>query len=343
LREKESLREKILKLIVSAGYKGITQRELVGITGVSKGYLSDLIDEFEKKGLVIRYKGPGRTVVVKHVRYTHPVTGKLIRIGLVKSSEYVFMPIMIKKLKEDGYNIEIIFYENVFDLTRSLSRGDVHMAMTPIYTQIAYRGFGAPIKSLKGGVLGGAYMISKEDPEDLKSHEKIYAFSSHLSTMEILTHSLMRSLRTYYQISYYRSVEEIERKIFDIKSGEIISLWEPHVSKIMRIRGDLKIIPYRELFGEYHCCTLAIHENLMMGLTDYIEKIYIDSLARVRKEIDRAVGSYADIINADKNEIMRSIDQYVYVDYIDEKILDKILSAGGGYIISKEFVRDLFI
>ncbi|MEM0043910.1 MAG: MarR family transcriptional regulator [Sulfolobales archaeon] len=343
MRERSSIKDKILRIIEEAGPRGVSQREIVYITGSSKGYVSDVIDELERRGLVIRYRGPGRIVFVRHAKYVHPLTGRRIRIGFVRASEYIFMPDMIEGLKDLGFTTEVVLFDNVFDVARSISRGEIHMGMIPIYTQIGYRAYGAPIKMIPGGALGGGFLASLEDVEDIASkHDKVIIATSPLSTMEILSHSIMRSMRISYEIGYYKNPREVIEKLSS-GSAHAASLWEPYASESSRALKNIKIRSYREILGEYHCCTLAVHENLVQGLYDEILKIYIESLERSRKNMDRAVERYSNMINTDINVLRKSVREYEYRDYIDPKIIGRIIRMGGGYMISEDILRDLMI
>lgn len=337
----KSLREKIIELIESAGPSGVSQREIVLLTGASKGYVSDLIDELEKTGVVVRYRGPGKTTWVRHARYAHPARGGYFRIGIVRSTEYLFLPHMIRLLRDRGLRGEVVYYENVFEVARSLSRGEIHAGMIPVYTQIAFRGLGAPLKSVGAGAVGGGYLVSREPIEDLAAYERVRVYSSHLSTMEVLSHTVMRSSRIPYEIVYYRTTGEALERVERLGRGEVVSLWEPYVSEVSG-RGLLRI-PHRDVVGDYHCCTLAIHESLVEDMGDYIKRVYTESLIDVKRDVERHADVYSVMIGVEREVVRRGVASYEFLDYIDRAGLERILSIGGGYLVSREYLEGLFI
>ncbi|MEZ0289838.1 MAG: MarR family transcriptional regulator [Sulfolobales archaeon] len=340
MRHSKSLRDKIIRLIEEAGPRGVSQREIVFLTGASKGYVSDLMDELERKGLVVRYRGPGRIVYVRHARYVHPITGKHIRIGVVRASEYVFIPYLMKSLRESGYNVELVVFKRVLDVARSLSRGEIHMGMIPVYTQIGYRAYGAPIKMIPGGALGGGFIASRESLEEFDRVEKILIASSPLSTMEVLSHALMRSLRVSYEIRYYTEPSEVVEKLYS-REIHAVSVWEPYVSEKISGARDLKITSFRDLLGEYHCCTLAIHENLMLGMYDSISRIYTEAIERSRRNIDQATSLYSELIGIDRDVLRKSLKEYHFIEQIDHSMISRLIKLGGGYMISEDTLREL--
>jgi predicted transcriptional regulator len=337
---KTDIKQRLIKILEEAGSRGYTQRELMYILGVSKGYLSLIISQLEKNGVVVRYKGPGRTVIVKLTKYTHPSTGRYVRFGIVKSSEYVFLPILLKKLRDRGFETELVFYPNVRELATSLLQGRLHMAMLPIYTQLAYRFFGAPIKGIPGGAVGGGFIVyrGKEIKELIDSYDKISVYSSQISTMEILSHALMRRMRGRYEIRFYRDPRELVEEERD-KGDIIMSTWEPYAT-YLREKG-FRTSPYKELLGEYHCCTLAIHENLMTGLRDLVKTLYSEALQEVSRKFDDAIDQYSRMINVEKDLLKKTSRDYSYRDYLDTNEIERLIREGGGYMVSTEILREL--
>ncbi len=337
---KTDIKQKLIRILEEAGPRGYTQRELIYILGVSKGYLSLIVSQLEKSGVVVRYRGPGKTVVVKLTKYTHPSTGKFIRFGIVKSTEYIFLPILLKKLRDRGYETELVFYPNVRELATSLAKGRLHIAMLPIYTQLAYRFFGAPIKSIQGGAVGGGFVVYRggEIKELIDSYEKISVYSSQISTMEILSHALMRRMRSRYEIRFYRDPGElVERN--KKRSNVVMSTWEPYATYLQE--KGFKTSPYREFLGEYHCCTLTIHENLMTGLRDLIKTIYSETLREAMRRFDDALDQYSRILGVEKDLLVKTSRDYLYRDYLDINEVERLIREGGGYMISIEVLKEL--
>lgn len=325
------IRSKILGLLEVFGPEGTHQSELVEATGYSKSWVSEVLTELESRGLIARIEGPGKTKRIVLSKFLDPKVGKVIRVSLVKAAEYLYLPYFVKHLKELGYDVELVFYDNVSEATLAVSRGITHLAITPLVTQAVLRSLGAPIKSYHGGAIGGASIVSRYDV-DLSS-----VATSKASTMEVTLVAYSRSKGlSIGKLTYYSSPEEGLRLI---SSGDIKSLviWEPYVT-MLESKGLRRIRLVDEL-GPYYCCFLARHENLSIEVTEIVGRSWSNSIRDLRKGIPKE--EIANMLNFDPSYIEIASKTYEFEDILDWNKIDNILTHAWGFILNRTIIKEL--
>lgn len=326
---KPEIRERLLKILEQYGRDGVSQGELVEESGYSKSWVSEVLGELEERGLVARVPGPGKTKRVVLSKFLDPSIGRTVRVGLVRASEYVYLPNLISHLRSHGYEVELVLYGNVSEATAALARGEVHLSITPIYTQAAYRALGAPIKAFRGGALGGASLVYRRLGERV--------LSSRASTMEIAAIAIHRaSGYGVPELRYYGKPEEGVRA-FVRGEAEAIAIWEPYASELEK-RGYSRI-RLAEHIGNYYCCTLAKHENLSHEVNRYIEKSWEEALAEIRRG-----KTYTDslrVLDIDEAAVKRALKEYEFTEELEWDYIKKILSHTAGFLVNRTTIGEL--
>jgi len=324
------IREKVLRVLEQFGKDGISQGELVEVTGYSKSWVSEILRELEECGLVARVPGPGRTKRVVLSKYLDPAVGRVVRVAVVRASEYLYLPNFISNLRREGYTAELVIYGNVSEATAALARGDVHLAITPIYTQAAYRALGAPLRTYPGGALGGASLIYRRELGPT-------VLSSRASTMEVVAIATYRYLqREVEEFKYYVNPEEgVER--FLRGEAEAVAIWEPYASYLESYGyRRLRLV---ELLGEYHCCTLARHENLSQEAEGRIRSSWAKALEEVRRGI--LLEGLEGLLGLDRTSVERARREYRFTEELTWENVKSVLNYASGFLLNYTSIREL--
>jgi len=324
------VRERVLRILEQFGKDGVSQGELVEVTGYSKSWISEVLKELEECGLVARVPGPGRTKRVVLSKYLDPTVGRVVRVAIVRASEYLYLPNFVSNLRRGGYSTELVLYGNVSEATAALARGDVHLAITPIYTQAAYRALGAPLKTYPGGALGGASLVYRGElgPKVL---------SSRASTMEVAAVATYRYLRKEVEeFRYYAKPEEgVER--FLRGEADAVAIWEPYASYLESYGyRRLRLV---ELLGDYHCCTLARHENLSQDAERRVRSSWTRALEEVRRGV--VLEGLEELLGLDRASVERARREYRFTEELTWENVKRVLSYASGFLLNYTSVREL--
>ncbi|MCS7098851.1 MAG: MarR family transcriptional regulator [Sulfolobales archaeon] len=324
-----AIRERILRILEEAGKDGLSQGELVEESGYSKSWVSEVLRELEKRGLVARVPGPGKTKRVVLSKYLDPSIGRTIRIGLVRASEYIYLPNFIKHLKTYGYEVELVLFGNVSDATSALARADVHLSITPLYTQAAYRALGASIRTYRGGALGGASLIYR----NLGGR----TLSSRASTMEIAAIAIHKAL--HYEMPEIAYYDKPERGVeaFIRGGADAIAIWEPYASELENL--GFRRARLVEYVGRYYCCTLARHENLSYEVTQRVGEAWERALKEVRSGV--VLQNPLQALGIENSAVDGALKEYEYTEELEWSYIKKVLSYVSGFLLNLTTVKEL--
>ncbi|MEM2472688.1 MAG: MarR family transcriptional regulator [Sulfolobales archaeon] len=324
---------KIIEILEGAGPKGVIQAEIYKALGLSKSWVSEILSSMERRGLIVRTRGPGKTLVVKLSKYADPASGRTIVVGLVPSIEYLPLPIMVKKLGERGYRIEPSLRRSVVDVAIGFMRGEFHIAYIPIYTLAVMRQLGAEFKILGAVALGGASIVGYRAPEV----DKI--FTSMLSTMEVLAMAYLRTHGLDHAYTkYYRDPRDVVETISkDHRSMAV--LWEPY-SLIAEAEG-LRRTPLSSIIGDYHCCLLIARGNMHPDIIELIANAHRESIETLGRNIELASQLFSRIVGIEPHIIVKASNEYKYTYHIDKGLLRNIASHAKGPLTNIEILENL--
>ncbi|MEM0438663.1 MAG: hypothetical protein DJ555_01360 [Desulfurococcaceae archaeon] len=324
---------KIIEILESAGPKGVIQAEIYKTLGLSKSWVSEILSLMEKRGLIVRTKGPGKTLVVKLSKYADPASGRTIVVGLVPSIEYLPLPVMMKKLGDQGYRVEPSLRRSVVDVAIGFMKGEFHIAYLPIYTLAVMRQLGAEFKILGAVALGGASIVGHRTPDV----DKI--FTSMLSTMEVLAMAYLRTHgldHTYTK--YYRDPRDVVETISkDHRSVAV--LWEPY-SLIAEAEG-LRRTPLTNIIGDYHCCLLIARGNMHPDIIELIANAHRESIETLGRNIEFASQIFSRIVGIEPHIIVKASNEYKYTYHIEKGLLRNIASHAKGPLTNIEILENL--
>ena len=277
------VKEKILEVLKR--YKnGILQNELLKILGISKSYLSELLNELEFRGYIIR-KRIKRDYLIYLREYFEEERKKYLKIGFIKALEYMYLVPIIKELKRD-YNVVLKTYNNGIEVLKGLVNNNIDLAIAPLPTvilfSIIYKGI---LKPLSLGSIGGSYFITKAG-FNLREAEKIRLGTTPLSSMEQFSMRILEMKGidiNKLEIHYYTSASKI---VEDFKSGtlDVISIWMPYNIELKNV----KEYDYSEVF-EIPCCIFVTRATLsdkdMDKIMNSIESLDEKYIIKNKKEL----------------------------------------------------------
>ena len=246
--------KEVVKVLEYVKEDGITQAQLVKVTGLSKSTVSYILKSMEERGIVRRAK-KGKDLLVWLQRYAPSKPTKLIKIGFIRAIEYSYLLPFSELLREIGYSLSLKVYENGLSVMNNLLTGKLDMALAPLITQMLLA------SSTKGGIRlvaaagrGGSSLIS--------THDRLERMGSvgttPLSTMELNLLSTVVSeglSPEALEVTHARSGQGLVDLIVS-NQVEALSIWEPYPTVLAKM-GYKRLVRYSEFFGDFVCCTLS--------------------------------------------------------------------------------------
>jgi len=315
------LRERVLELLKQYP-KGLRQIDIARALGASRSRVSEIIKELERAGLVTRFR-EGSLQLIRLSNITkYKASKKVLKLGIVWSSEYPFITPFTKLLKRDAdIDLDVIVYENGLDATWDLVLGRIDLVLSPLATQILYYALTNRLIIIGSGAAGGAEIFENE-----KCSCRTIA-STRASTMDMCTARAIREgLIEIDDVIYENSGERIFRDLI-MNRTRYAALWEP-LARRARILGMKSIISCYDLDVNY-CCTLAAYSGLDYKTIEVITYLYNAAIKEFLRNPFKWIDWYSAKVGIDRDLIKRSIDAYIYKEYIDVKEAKRTLELSG--------------
>ena len=316
--------KRILDLLDEVGEDGVLQSEIPKILNLSKSTVSEILSEFESKGLVTRKKISARANRVwRTENYPFPYPG-VLKLGILKSSEYAYL---IKAAVEEGVVVKL--FNDPIDLTRSLSQGKVDMAASPLLTQLV---MGVLMKNFRI-----IRIVAKNGSGVVFSNSKVGIFgTTEMSTMDRNLRRFLSLIGNDFKIHYFNSPESM---IESLRNGEIegLAIWEPYLT--MLEEEGYKAKHFKEVIGEFVCCSLAVNEEslaLNRGKIESFLGIYDGECGKELKRED--LNLVAEKLEFEVGLLERSIKSYIFCPEVEEGEIISYLKESG-INLSRESLR----
>ncbi|WP_440059421.1 DUF7343 domain-containing protein [Thermogladius sp. 4427co] len=326
------LRNRVVELLKAYQGKYIPQSFIHRAVNASKSRVSEILGDLEKQGLITRIT-VGRSKLV----YVHPGLGertaetpvKRIRLGIVYSSEYLFLGGFTKRLERSGIGVEVIVFRDGARTTLALAGGFIDIALSPLPGQLylypAYRTYSIVLKGLKGGFR----VLSAGEGDGL-------IYSSMLSTMDYIRHLILsKKLVQAEGTVYFRDPAEILGR--NLKRGVVV-VWHPVYLELEK-KGFKRLYSHEELDIGF-CCTLAVSNTLGTRLSEKIVKAYTESIEEFRRDPGKWVEYYSSLTGIDTRILKQAVNEYKIADDLDPRVVDKIVKALSPAIPSAEAYRE---
>lgn len=311
--------QKILD-ILSKNPEGIQQSQLPNLLNISKSYLSIILKDLEKQGLVQRIK-IGTTYIVKPLQIYHKPSGRILRMGIVWSSEYLFLGYFVKMVKDSmDIEIEVNIYPNAIQTITEMIKGNIDIALSPLITELYGYILSRNIIIAGGGASGGSYIY------EISGSRKNVIVSSNVSTMDLCRYiAIKRRVIDVSDTNYFYSPSEA---ISIVKRGlaKYAVVWHP-LSLYIEMLGARKVLECGDLEEIYHCCTLAISKSLGFEIIERLSSIYKISIERFLADPTRFLEWYSLKTNIDVSLLRKAVNLYRYNPEIDKRSLSLLLDT----------------
>ncbi len=329
------VKELILK-IISENPDGVPQSSIHKTLGISKSRASEILRELERLGVIVRIKIGNQYIVkaTKYIKGESLTPSKVLRLGIVWSSEYPFITPFAKMVKERlNMSLEVIVYPNALSATWSLVRGDVDLVLSPLITQLYAYSLTKSLKIIGGGAYGGSLIL-----ENTKCKGDDVA-SSELSAMDACRAIASKEVigvvgKTYYFSNPQRDVVKFYRE------GRIkyFVIWHPLTEKLMSL-GLKKIASCSDL-GINYCCTLASSIKLDWNLRAKISNIYQESINEFLKSPEKWLEWYSLRVGIPIDILRRGIKMYGFRPYLNKTLIREMLNKVGINLPSPDVLNE---
>ncbi len=290
------LEDRILRLLEERKFDGILQAELPELLNASKSRISEVLTNLELEGIVVRKKEAGKNLKVWLKEYSEGST----KVGILKAVEYA-------KLVSSG-EYSFIIYRNAIDLTRDLALGKIDIGASPLATQIL---FGVMMKTIKVRCVvaenGSGVVFGDSD-------NGIFA-TTEMSAMEMN----LRAVRDRFDIKSFRYCQSPECLISSLSEVEGVAIWEPYFSSL-----DREKTPFRELEGDYPCCTLAFNTEYLRKNPDESEK-FIEDFESAEINVEKI----SSLFEFSEKDVRRSLRSYRFNPRYELNDIIEYMRRGG--------------
>ena len=290
------LREKVLDVLFG---EEITQKELTSRLKSSRSRISEVLKQLEREKLINRKRVSERTVLVS---LNHSRT---LRVGIVRSSEYVHVVSALYELKE-RVPFRLKVYDNSLEALRDLVTGYQDIVASPMVSGYFFHLIDNNIKPIAGVAMGGAGLI--------KRSERGKIGTTPLSRMD-------KDSREYknYERTYYKSIEDILHA-YRKREIDAAEIWEPFLSMNKGIGKSPSGM----------CCCLFTQVNDRKSIDSFLEN-YLKSIEAglprtKRKWIANILG---DLIGVREKAIDSSFDSYIFTASISRVDVENQIASFG--------------
>lgn len=299
------VREKVLEALRARAGELIPQSYLHKSLETSRSRVSEILSELEREGLVTRVR-VGSQYLVKLLDFSSEPASKLkiLRVGIVWSSEYPFLSLFAKKVKEElNTLIKISVFASSTQATKALVLGDLELALSPTITQLHFYSAFKNFKIIGGGAYGGSKVLVKD------SVNTYTAYSSELSTMDLVRSLTMKEgiIPADTPTKYFRSPEEILKAAYTGVAKYAV-VWHPIYRRLEEI-GYREVLRSEEL-GVTYCCTLAASNVVPRETRRALSRIYRESLEEYMKAPEKWVEWYALQVGIPRDTIVDGLREY---------------------------------
>jgi len=314
--------EAILKLLRERGSRGALQSEISDLTGYSKPTISYFLSKLEARGVVARRMIPkvGYRVWLRGVKSE----SRLLRIGVIKATEYPFVFRLKSRLEDRGLSVYIKAYDDAIALMEDLLAGKVDAGFSPLITQVVfYAASRGGFRIVASGASGGGSIVLRRGVWESQVR---FAGSSMASTMDACLRAFLRerglgNVEVLYFSNPEAMVEALEKGVV-----QMLSIWEPYAS-ILEAKGHRRIARFTDYLGVFPCCVLAVSNKLEEGEVELLVNYLKDIL--LGRDFTNEGPKLSSLIGVDESLVKMSLREYSFHPEFSVKELTEYLRAVG--------------
>ncbi len=317
--ERSNVVEKLIR-VLEEHREGVPQSWLARALGISKSYLSQILRDLESKGLIQRTR-VGPTFVVKLVRRGAPPPRNVLKLGIVWSSEYLFLAPFAKLLRDRlGLELGVEIYPSAIEATYALVKGDLHAVLSPLVTQLLAAIATKSLIIVAGGAYGGSAIYELPRGEGVGCSE--------LSAMDLCRVLASRSnMIDSEPVTYFSNPSqalEMARK----NRVKYLAVWHPLTVEVSRYAKRV-VIQCSEFEELRYCCTLALAKSLDLDLVEKIRSIYIESIEMFRKRPELYLDWYSSLTGIHIDVLRKALEEYGFEPELDRRTVDRVAKSMG--------------
>ncbi len=321
-----SIKRRVLEFLKN--YQGlyIPQSHIHRALGVSKSRVSEILREFELEGLITRLViGKSKVVYVKpglSEKYME-TQQRTLRIGIVYSSEYLFLGSLVKRLARREFNVNILVYRDGLRLTKALAEGEVHLAFSPLTGQLYLYPIYKTYRVVLRGLREGFRVLYKEGSS--------VVYSSMISTMDYVRQRVLsKGLIDASSTVYYSDPSTLLLRV----NGGYVVTWHPVYLELEK-RGFRVLYTPSDLDVEF-CCTLGLSNTLSSRERAIVKKAYYEALEEYSRSPDKYLDYYSAVTGIDISTLKSAVREYKVTDELGVEVISKVLSSYAPSIPSRE-------
>ena len=295
---------RLLRVLYDLGEVPLT--EAASLAGVSRSWAWKVVRKLEAEGVVKAEKRGGVLIVSPGSNAYR----RLLRVGILRASEYPYIIPFKKLLSNVSRNVEVIVYDEAFRLATDLAVGRIHLGMAPAVTHLAvHRLSGGLTGILAGGSSGGTGIVDSGRGE------------GHASTMTSTMELCAETRRLPLPRVYASSGEEI---LSLVASGRVRYgvLWEPYLELARRrgLRVESCDLPF--------CCLLGGHRNLWEE-AERIQALFARAVEEARRRLRDPVlvDSYSSLVGLPRELVAATIANYEFLEDPPVSELKRLMDA----------------
>ncbi len=310
--------QKILD-ILAKNPNGVPQSYLYRALGVSKAYISMVLRNMERCGMVYRVR-VGNSYMVKLASKTLQIS-KRLKLGIVWSSEYLFLGHFAKALKDKlDMDITVNVYPSALQATLAIIMGEVDAVLSPLVTQLYAYILARNMVIVSGGAGGGAKIY-----EFPKSRSNTIV-SSEISTMDFCRLIAGKKRIVEYEGVRYFTTPSEAIEIIKMGKARYAVLWHPLTEYIKSIEHSV-VVECSEFEELKHCCTLAIARSIGIEMIEKVADIYRSAIDEFLKQPLKYLEWYSSITGIDIALLKKALNVYTYTSEIDIKSVDRVIET----------------
>jgi len=281
----------IVKLLLEYGQ--LTLSDISRLTGYSKSWTWKVVQKLSKNN-ILRIDKRGGVLIISPGNKIHQ---KLVRVGILRATEYPYIIPFLRYLRNLFVNVELIVYDNAFRLAYDVALGKVHLAMAPAVSHlVTHRISGGLSYIIGGGSGGGAGVVEGKNGV------------GHSTTMSSSMELCAEMMGLPEPRIYFRSGKDILESVIKgkVKYGV---LWEPYL-EIAKRKG-LKVrrcdLPF--------CCLLGSN-IVLLDYVDKIKKIFALSVKEAKSRLTDPVltDAYSILVGFPRDLVKESFRSYIFYE-----------------------------
>ncbi len=296
----------------------VTLSEASAYAGVTRSWAWKLARRLASEG-VLRLEKRGGVVVLEPGSYSYRA---LLRVGILRASEYPYIPALARLLESLTRRVEIIVYDEAYRLASDLASGRLHLGMAPAVTLLAVHRLSAgSVLIAGGGSRGGTGVV---DAGSGDGHATTMA-----STMELCAEHLGLPEPRVYAASGDEILRLVSRRA--VRYGVV---WEPYlyIAKTAGMRTEPCDLPF--------CCLLGAH-RVMEPELDKVARLFADAVGEARRRLRDPVylEAYARLVGLEPGLVKATVASYEFLEEPPVGDLERLLPLMGRVVLPPDTVR----